>query len=421
MNAVLEQTELVLTNDQQAAMAAFHAFLMDPLEDVFVLRGFSGCGKSTLVRHLLDTLPKIYKTIKLLNPKASVFEPILTATTNKAAENLAQITGMSVRTIHSVLGLRVHTDFRTNKTELKVANNAQLVESALLFVDEASYIDKELLQHIFQGIRDTKVVFIGDPAQLAPVQSSSTPVFDAPFPGAALTEVVRQASGNPIVDLSTKFRHAVNTGEFFSFKPDGFHVRHMDQEEFNQRIHDEFTRSDWRYGDSKILAFTNKTVQQYNNFVRSLVQGNPDFEVGDYVICNSFLQTRAGGIKTDQMVQITGIESPTVIEGVPGRYMELDHRHNVFQPDSLIVRNNRVKQARADDQIGLVAMIESTWADLRAAYSCTINKSQGSTYGTVFIDLDDVRRCTSGNQIARMMYVAVSRAKNHVYLVGDLA
>jgi ATP-dependent exoDNAse (exonuclease V) beta subunit len=32
-----------------------------------------------------------------------------------------------------------------------------------------------------------------------------------------------------------------------------------------------------------------------------------------------------------------------------------------------------------------------------------------------------VSRCHVGDQIARMLYVGVSRARNHVYLTGDIA
>ena len=71
--------------------------------------------------------------------------------------------------------------------------------------------------------------------------------------------------------------------------------------------------------------------------------------------------------------------------------------------------------------MAVVAHIETQWIDLRNAFACTINKSQGSTFDAVFIDLDDVRRCNSGEQMARMLYVAVSRARNHVYLTGDIS
>lgn len=413
-------TEITLTEDQQNALDSFHQFLADPIERVFVLSGYSGCGKSTLVRILLDHLPNFMRTMKLIDPNAKQYEVALTATTNKAAENLASITGHPAGTIHSFLELRVSTDYRTNTTKL-VARTPDQKEGYLLFIDEASYVDSQLLQYIFMKTHNSKVVFIGDPAQLTPVKAQGTPVFDANFRGAALTQVVRQAEGNPIVDLSTKFRNTVNTGEFFSFTPDGHHIKWMPRDEFNQAIEQEFSRPNWRYQDSKILAWTNKCVIAYNQFVRNLAKGDPHFQAGDYAICNSFLTIGRASIKTDQLVQITAIDPEFEVHGVRGRYMLLDYAFQVFQPNSLAEKNARIKQARAEGHIGLVAEIEGQWADLRAAYACTINKAQGSTFDMVFIDLDDIRRCNSGDQIARMLYVAVSRARNHVYLTGDLA
>lgn len=412
---------ITLTADQQSALKAFQNFLLDPTETVFVLSGYSGCGKSTLVRVLLDQLPKFLKAVKLIDPYANERVPILTATTNKAAENLQHITGMPVSTIHSALGLRVVTDFKTGNTTLAPRKGAKGPEDALLFIDEASYLDSALLQQIFQRSTNCKFIFIGDPAQLTPVKSSATPVFNSKFNGAQLTQVVRQAEGNPIVDLSTKFRHAVNTGQFFSFKPDGHAIRHLSREEFHTAIAQEFTREDWHYADSKILAWTNKAVVSYNQFVRNLVKGDPHFQVGDYAVCNSFIQSTVGGIKTDQLVQITQIDETNDRYGVPGKLVEVDHREVYFLPNSLKARNKAEKDQRDAENWAAVSEIERTWIDLRGAYACTINKAQGSTYDKVFIDLDDISRCTSGDQIARMMYVAVSRARTQVFLTGDLA
>lgn len=411
--------ELVLTDDQENALSAFVSFMTDPLEPVFVLKGYSGCGKSTLVRVLLDRLPNIVKTAKLLNPEQKEYEVVLTATTNKAAENLGQITGSAACTIHSFLGLRVNTDYTTGVTTLR-ATNTDPKDGYLIFIDEASYIDKQLLSFISRQTKNSKIVFIGDPAQLTPVKSTGTPVFEANFKGAELTKVVRQAEGNPIVDLSTKFRHTVNTGEFFSFKPDGHHIQYMKKDAFRQAIEAEFTRPDWKYSDSKILAWTNKAVIGYNQFVRNLVKGDPHFEEGDYAICNSFISINRRSIKTDQMVQITKIEDEEEIYGVAGNFITVDFSIRAFQPKSLESRNTALKRAKAIDDFPKVVMIESSWFDLRAAYACTINKAQGSTFDKVFVDLDDIRRCNSGDQIARMLYVGVSRARHQVILTGDL-
>ncbi len=410
---------ITLTKDQQNALEKFSAFLMDPLEHVFVLSGYSGTGKSTLIKTLLDQLPSYMKAAKLINPSMAEYAVELTATTNKAAETFSHITGMDVVTIHSHLGLRVNTDYRTGVTTL-IPRSSERKCHELIFIDEASYVDSNLLDLIFKKTERCKIVFIGDPAQLTPVKATGTPVFDAKFNGAHLSQVVRQAEGNPIVDLSTKFRETVNTGDFFSFKPDGNVIQYLPRDDFNKAIESEFTRNNWRYQDSKVLAWTNKCVIGYNHAISDSVTGNPLFQVGDYAVCNKFVYIGKQTIKTDEMVQITRISEDTEEYGVKGNWFTLDHRIKAFGPKVLADKNNRVKLAKAMNDYRIVETIENQWIDLRNAYAATINKAQGSTYDKVFIDLDDIRRCNSGNQIARMLYVGVSRARHNVYMTGDL-
>ena len=413
---------LVLTADQQAAKDAFTSFLLDPNESVFVLSGFSGTGKSTLVKDLIDGLPKLMKTAKLVDPTSDMRWDIqLTATTNKAAETFSLITGQDVATIHSYLGLRVLRDPKTQTASVVAGHRATVKEQMLLFIDEASFIDKNLLGMIFKLTSNCKIVFIGDPAQLTPVKSSGTPVFNAGFSGSQLRSVVRQAEGNPIIDLSTKFRGTVETGEFFSFTPDGTHIKHMSRSDFDDAIKDEFTDIGWTYSRSKVLAWTNKTVIAYNKAIRNVVKGDPEFKVGDYAVCNKYVYSRKYSIKTDQLVHITDISPETTAEyDVIGNYFTVDNAFVGFVPKNNADRVAALKAAKADEDYGFIERVSNEWLDLRAAYACTINKAQGSTYDKVFIDLDDIKKCNSANQMARMLYVGVSRARTNVYFTGDL-
>jgi ATP-dependent exoDNAse (exonuclease V) alpha subunit len=412
---------ITLTEGQQAAYVAFQRFITNPAPGPFVIQGFSGTGKSTLVEHLLNSLNSVMKTAKLLDSERFVQrDVVMTATTNQAADTFAKITGQDVRTIHSALGLRVQKDYATGKSTLVPRSNADPIEDCIVFIDEASYMDKELLQLVFKRCINCKIVFIGDPAQLLNVGSRYAPVFQAGFPTAKLTEVVRQAKGNPIVDLSTAFRDMVNTGEFFAFSPDNQAIQHMDRSTFEDKIIAEFNDPNWHHAQSKVLAWTNKTVIAYNKAIRANIKGEPELKEGDFAVCNHFVQNGSQALKTDQIVRVTKICGPYTVFGVDGAHYSLDGRPEVFMPHNWNEAKVRLKAARQKQEWSIVRTIEDKWADLRAAFSCTINKSQGSTYDRVFVDLDDVKKCHNNNQLARMLYVAVSRARETVYLTGDL-
>ena len=413
-------SNITLTQDQEKAKAAFFQFLSDPTASVFVLEGYAGCGKSTLIKNILEDMTAYEKAMALVDPKFRPYSRRFTATTNKAAENLASILKEPVQTIHSALGLRVCTDYQTQKTKLVAQRKSSVISKELIFIEEASFINSELLGHIFKRTEDCKIVFIGDPAQLAPVNCADTPVFSAGFPGARLTEVVRQTKNSPITDLATAFRHTVNTGEWPIFTPDGVHVQHLSREDFEGEIIKEFTRPDWHYHDSKVLAWTNKTVIEYNQAINEVVKGRPEFQVGDYAICNSFIYRDGISIKTDATVYIERIHTPINMYGVMGKTY-LVNGMALFMPDNFEDKAKALKKAQEEQNNSAVQTITEHWIDLRAAYAQTVNKSQGSTYGKVFIDLDDLSKCNQGDVLARMLYVAVSRAKDRVYLTGDIS
>ncbi len=416
-----ESPTFQLSDDQQEAMEGLSSFLLDPDAQAFTLSGYAGCGKSTLVRYFLDNLEKFYLAIRLVFPDYKPMTIALTATTHKAAESLGHITGESVRVIHSYLGLRVANNFATGESGLALVKTHTKPRKELVIVDEASFLDPDVLGYCFSRTEECKFIFIGDPAQLTPIKCSSSPAFKAGFPGVSLTKVMRQAEGNPIIDLATKFRNTVNTGEWFSFNPDGRHVVQVkDESQWEHLIVSEFNRPCWKHRDSKVLAWTNKAVINYNQYIRNVVKGDPNFQKGDVAICNSFCTPQKGrSIRNDSTVYISDVAKDERF-GIEGNRYLLDGNTQAFMPHRLDEKKDLLKLlSRKNDFVAFDEV--SNWIDLRAQYSCTVNKAQGSTFDKVFIDLNDISGCNNGNQIARMLYVAVSRARETVYFYGDLA
>ena len=56
--------------------------------------------------------------------------------------------------------------------------------------------------------------------------------------------------------------------------------------------------------------------------------------------------------------------------------------------------------------------------DLRDFVACTVHESQGSTYNRVIIDFDDIvhGQGITVNTKTRMLYVALSRAKEEIFI-----
>jgi hypothetical protein len=410
---------ITLSDDQLAAYQAFAGFMMKPDEKHWVLSGYAGTGKSTLVTHMLRELPGLQRMIKLVRSDYETMSIRLTATTNKAAEALSSIVKDEVLTIHSLLGLRVETDYETQQTKLE-RSGSDVVKNSIIFIDEASFICKALLELIATCTKNCKIIYIGDPAQLVQVGEKTAPLFRQGYPVAQLEKVVRQAAGNPIIEMATAFRNTVNTGKWQIFDLDGHHIQHLETRDFEDAIIKEFDRPDWHHNDSKVLAWTNRRVIYYNENIRDAVRGEPLLSVGDYAVNNSYVKQGRYSIRTDRMVHITAMSSSSRF-GIPGWQVTLDNTQVTwFMPESLQERKKAIKDAKSRKAWTDLQEIEETWVDLRAAYACTVNKSQGSTYDKVFIDLDDINKCRQGNQVARLLYVAVSRARHHVILTGEI-
>ena len=64
--------------------------------------------------------------------------------------------------------------------------------------------------------------------------------------------------------------------------------------------------------------------------------------------------------------------------------------------------------------------LKNTYADFRPNHASTVHKSQGSTYSNVCIDLTDIGLNNKPMEVARLLYVGITRAKHKLYLYGEL-
>lgn len=122
---------------------------------ITIITGAAGTGKTTLCTGLLKMLDSLEFTYKVCAP------------TGKAANKLKSITGIEATTIHRLLQFAPSIGYRINEKKPLTVD--------YLIIDEASMVDLLLLKAVFEGItQKTRLVFIGDPHQIPPVESGNS-------------------------------------------------------------------------------------------------------------------------------------------------------------------------------------------------------------------------------------------------------
>lgn len=416
----------VLNQGQKAAAEGFFNFLFSNDKE-FIISGPAGTGKTFLMGYLIDTiLPRYYDMCSIMGIPPIYDKVMMTATTNKAAEVLSQATNRPTKTIHSFLNLHVKTDYHTGKTYLEKGSNWKVHTNFILFIDEASMIDYDLLQAIREGTANCKIVYVGDHCQLAPVAEKLSPIYRYNLPFFELTEQMRNTAQQPLMDVCKQLRQTVETKVFKPIQIVPGVIDHLDDAQMEDEISKVFKN---RHHNSRILAYTNRRVMEYNDYIRQL-RGLPDhFTQFEPLICNSPYQGKHNRIMAEEEVFVSKVGNKKIFLNFDGIELEVAEYTLIGQfgaHEVLIPLNRRHYEAlckyyRKQKNWKMYYSLKEQFPDLRPRDAATIHKAQGSTYDQVFIDLSDLSTCRNPDMAARLLYVAFSRAKERVVLYGKLA
>jgi hypothetical protein len=427
LDGAIDSGKKTLNADQQATFIGVCDFVLNPSENFMVIEGGPGTGKSTMIEHIFHSFERIQNLQKLMGvpPLTNI---ILTATTHKAAAVISEITQQPTATIQSTLGLRLNTDYSVKppKSELVPTKRTVPIENALIIIDEMSYVDKSVNAYLKAMCKKSKVILIGDYEQILGVREKSPVIQKEGYLTHTLTKIERRGdldgATHPITQMGYSFRDLIQGKPFIKTPIDGKTIiRAKDEDEFEQYVISEFSRPDWRSTDSRIIAWQNTTVQVYNQYVHQL-RGKDSFNAGDIVVSNKFVKLGNNGIANNAELPILGIEQDVYKHGpysVPGWRVTLPVGTGFMPSDSDAVKK-MLAYAHNIGDFALKAMISENWLDLRHPYASTADKSQGSTFNKVFIDLNDLNLCRQKDRLKRMLYVAITRARSQVVLVGDI-
>ncbi|ATI15730.1 ATP-binding protein [Bordetella phage vB_BbrM_PHB04] len=177
------------SGQQAAALKKVSAWLRDKKgKQVFRLFGYAGTGKTTLAMELAAAARGLV---------------VFAAFTGKAALVLRSKGCENASTIHSLIYRLV--DDGEGEPRFVLNRDSLASVASLIVIDEVSMVDEELGRDLLSY--GTKVLVLGDPAQLPPVRG--TGFFTAVEPDIMLTEIHRQARDNPIIHLSMQAREGL--------------------------------------------------------------------------------------------------------------------------------------------------------------------------------------------------------------------
>lgn len=463
-----------LLNDQQKnALVAIDRFINSD-EHTMTVSGFAGTGKTTL----MEVVKKRYSW--KINPKTNTYYRIqFAATTHKAAGVLRMKVMSKVHTVNSLFGIMVETNLDVEDYDANNKKNTKgedkLKPDSVVIIDEASMLSVTNYNDVISKCDELgcKVIFIGDPAQLAPVNEDEISiVFRAEHPMIELTDIERTDD-----DAILKESMAVRETGHYSYQSDykdGRGVRYVNLKD-GQALSDTFethipglkTDPNW----FRVLTYTNTNVEKLNATIRAKL-GYPDlpqpgepmmgyanwgYDGGEYKFINSESYTVSAivgeekvpvkdYIDTDEMIIITYIKlKDSLGNTVTVPYIDIKSRksnYNVVRKLAYEKINLWQKWRRTDnklDKIKLQVQIneienflfvnDNVRSDtgkviqpkiIDFGYVHTIHKSQGSTFENVMInDIDIDFHCSDSKTKKQLRYVAITRARQSATIITD--
>ncbi len=423
-----------LTPDQKKALSRLKQFTRSN-NKFFRLTGYAGTGKSFLITHYMRWL--IDESINF----------VAATPTNKAAKSLSSLAlnedlNIEVKTVAQLLGQQPQLDENTGKELFITKGKLDWSGYGVIIIDEFSMVNRSDFQDIVDEIQSnllSKVVFVGDSAQLPPVGEKEPIVSICPLirQSSSLTKVVRYdgelAQVAEAIRSNPKYSRTI-----FPFTTTGDRtILCLPEAEWLNKAISLFESPEFKENPDQIrfLAWRNKTVESLNNFVRSQLWGEdaPLYVPGDRLIARRPLFRPKPGAKGKNKWGIIINNSEEAQVRKTGELCQLSFRSQIYQywkvevqpdmgkpltlsilhADSKELHQEQVQYFISTKQWSHYYDLSRMFDDVAYAYALTTHKAQGSTINYVFLDIKDMRGCSERQ---KLLYTALTRARTQVLI-----
>lgn len=323
---------LPCTDDQKKALNMLTTFLSSD-ETIFGLYGFAGTGKTSLIMKFIHYLiENNYITSIALSAPTNIAVDILKSKFKDLIENdfdtilqnyEQQNKKITFTTLHKLLGFKKDLDIDGNMLFLQ-SSVTIFNEYGIVIIDECSMITHEIVTKIFADVKklslnyNVKVIFIGDPAQLPPVNSKNNIIFnDVSFKNITMTQVVR-SNDNNVVGLCNEIRkwtmNEIKSPSLKNYK--GLKIKYYNNKgpKTDNNWFKKFIECKKNNKNCIILTWTNEQCSVYNSVARTTLHRSNDmkeYEVGDSLIMNSYyiLIGHEKSLYTSEQIVVVNVDS----------------------------------------------------------------------------------------------------------------
>jgi exodeoxyribonuclease-5 len=391
-----------LSPHQAGVYDAVLGWVREPSTQVLTLGGYAGTGKSTLIATLAAELADLSVAFSAPTGKAAL---VLRQKLRLAGVDLS---GRYCGTIHRLI-YRPKIDRRTGR--YRGVELADSLDCDLLVVDEASMVDDD----VYRDLRSfhVPILAIGDHGQLPPVEGHLN-LMEAP--DLRLTEIHRQAHGNPIIRLSAEIRAGASPMEGDSQDPRLRRVRVKTREDV-EKLLGRLIQTPAAAWETAVLCYTNRARVWLNRIVRRILGIEGDLASGDVVVClkNAYFERHLLANGTRGIVEEVKDDEPAEFHV----HARIRHPDDGYLVDGRVLRQQLggEKTLEAYDRLGFDV---ERWEDVGLlydhGYALTVHKSQGSQFRRVVLVLERPGP-VSESSWRRWLYTGVTRAVEELVLV----
>ena len=329
---------IILTVEQEYIHENLIKFIKSDESRELLLVGYAGTGKTTLVAKFINDLinKKLCKKIVMAAPTHKAVNiaksKLFVDKKDKDEYEINEI--INIMTIHRLLNYQSYIGQDGEKFFAKGKINPNWSIYDLIVVDECSMLSNQIITDIQSQFTNElnsniKIIYVGDPAQLPPVNQFESKIFNGSIKTLILDKIIR-TSNQKIMDLSNEHRKWIfsknindipHIGEYESESICLFSIENKETtkwlnkfidilktnstkniNEFNDNIldlknlpldHDKMIDN---HNNNIILTWTNKKSILYNQYVREKMFGKKDlaqYEIGEILIFNDFHRIEA--------------------------------------------------------------------------------------------------------------------------------